>query len=122
MACVLLPCDVEQWWEDKRLFLLLSHLRTVSDLETLITSHTRKDSERTTLSYRLKELKGFLVFLKNFCEEEEREQCIKVTLPFIAKSAAKLEELVPESGIPFIVQNEGEYNNVIFVCECHNKL
>lgn len=106
MARVLLPCEVEEWWEDKRLFILLSNIRSVNDLSTLITSHTRKDSEPTVLSNRLKQLSGLLVFLNKYCTKEESDTYTCSTLPFIAQSASKLDELVPESGVPFIVQQE----------------
>lgn len=113
MARVLLPCEVEEWSEDKRLFLLLSHIRSVSDLSTLITSHTREDSEPSVLADRLKQLSGLLAFLKEHCTNEESYTYTRSTIPFIAQSASRLDELVPESGMPFIVQQEGQLHQLI---------
>ncbi len=109
MARVLLPCEVEEWWEDKRLFLLLSSIRSVKDLDLLIASHTRQDSEPTVLSKRLEQLSGLVVFLKDYCTSSERDIYMRETLPFIAQMASKLDDLVPDCGIPFIIQQEGTY-------------
>lgn len=115
MAAVLLPCEVEEWWEDKRLFLLLSSIRSVKDLEQLITSHTRESSEQTVLSDRLKKLSGLIVFLRKYCDNNERGIYTSVTLPFIAQTASKLDELVPTSGIPFIVRQEGAFSIALLI-------
>ncbi len=107
MARVLLPCEVKEWWEDKRLFLLLCTIKSVEDLSGLLSSHTRQDSKPTILSRRLSQLSGLVVFLKKYCTGSERDIFMRVTLPFISRTASKLDELVPESGLPIIVQQEG---------------
>lgn len=118
MANVSLPCDNEEWWEDKRLFMLLSHMRTVKELEVLISSHTRKDTQPSVLSKRCKDLSGLVTFLQKFCTAEEQKVYAGVTLPFIARAACCLDERVPESGIPFIVQQECKY----LILKCYGLL
>ena len=104
MARVLLPCDVEEWWEDKRLFLLLSHMRTINDFDLLISSHTRKD--QTVFAKRLIALQGLRSFLVNQCTAEEQNTFLTSTLPCIAKAASYLDERVPDTGIPFLSKQE----------------
>lgn len=106
MARVLLPCEVEEWWEDKRLFLLLSHMRTIKDFDLLISSHTRKDQNKTLFFKRLTALQGLRVFLANYCTVEEQNTFFTSTLPCIAKAASFLDERVPDSGIPFLSKQE----------------
>ena len=109
MARVLLPCEVEEWWEDKRLFLLLSHMRTIKDFDLLISSHTRKDQNKTVFFKRLTALQGLRVFLANYCTVEQQNTFFTSTLPCIAKAASFLDERVPDSGIPFLSKQECEY-------------
>ena len=106
MARVLLPCVVEEWWEDKRLFLLLSHMRTIKDFDLFISSHTRKDQQKTVFFKRLTALQGLRVFLANYCTVEEQNTFFTSTLPCIAKAASFLDERVPDSGIPFLSKQE----------------
>ena len=106
MARVLLPCEVEEWWEDKRLFLLLSHMRTIKDFDLFISSHTRKDQQKTVFFKRLTALQGLRVFLANYCTVEEQNTFFTSTLPCIAKAASFLDERVPDSGIPFLSKQE----------------
>ena len=104
-ACVFLPCEVEDWWEDKKLFLLLSHVRSVDELGQLIAAHGRGDR---VMSRRLSSLAGLRVFLAQHCTQDEQKVFLSTTLPFIAKSASSLDERVPESGIPFLGRQEGK--------------
>ena len=113
---VYLPCDSEAWWEDKKLFLLLSHLRSVEEFGALISAHTRQGGERTILSHRLKDLAGLRVFLADHCSPEEKTRFLRSTLPFVAKTASCLDERVPESGIPFLAQQEGIVLGSEFAC------
>lgn len=106
MARVLLPCEVDEWWEDKRLFLLLFHLRTIKDLDLLISSHTRKEEAQTVFYKRLTALRGLRVFLVNYCTPEEQKTFLTSTLPCIAKAASFLDERVPDTGIPFLYKQE----------------
>lgn len=115
MARVLLPCEVEEWWEDKRLFLLLSHMRTIKDFDLLISSHTRKDQNKTVFFKRLTALQGLRVFLANYCTVEQQNTFFTSTLPCIAKAASFLDERVPDSGIPFLSKQECEYIEEYFV-------
>lgn len=109
MANVCLPCDYEEWWDYQRIFILLSHLRSVEDLKLLISSHTRPEDGPTPISRCLEALKGLLVFLTEFCTSEEQKKFLMVTLPFIARSAALLEERVPQMGIPSLQKQESEW-------------
>ena len=122
MARVLLPCEVEEWWEDKRLFLLLSHMRTIKDFDLLISSHTRKDQNKTVFFKRLTALQGLRVFLANYCTVEQQNTFFTSTLPCIAKAASFLDERVPDSGIPFLSKQECEYRGIFRVGSCmiHN--
>ena len=108
MAQVLLPCEVDEWWEDKRLFLLLSHMRTIKDFDLLLSSHTRKGQEKTVFFKRLTALQGLRLFLANYCTGEEQSTFLTSTLPCIAKAASFLDERVPGSGIPFLSNQECE--------------
>ena len=110
MAYVCLPCDSEDWWDYQKMFILLSHLRSVEELNLLISSHTRPDEEIYPSSKALAGLKGFQVFLKQYCTPEQQKKIVTRTLPFIAKAAAMLEERVPPSGIPCLEKQESEFH------------
>lgn len=122
MARVLLPCDVEEWWEDKRLFLLLSHMRTIKDFDMLISSHTLKGDKGSVFFKRLTALKGLREFLVNYCTAEEQKTFFTLTLPCIAKAASFLDERVPDTGIPFLYKQEGIEVNREQSIELHNSL
>ena len=108
MANVLLPCEVEEWWEDKRLFLLLSHLRTIKDFDLLLSSHASKGKPKTVFAKRLTALQGLRVFLTRYLTAEEQKTFLTSTLPCIAKAASFLDERVPDTGIPFLYKQEGK--------------
>lgn len=108
---VYLPCDSEDWSDFQRMFILLSHLRSMEDLTLLISSHTRPDEEIYPSSRALGALKGFLAFLKDYCTPEQKSKVVTHTLPFIAKSAGMLEERVPPCGIPCLSKQESEFFN-----------
>ncbi len=108
MAYVYLPCDSEDWWDYQKMFILLSHLRSMDDLNLLISSHTRPDEEIYPSSKALAALKGFQAFLKDYCTPEQQKKIVTHTLPFIAKAAAMLEDRVPPSGIPCLEKQESE--------------
>ena len=102
-----LPChDSSSWEEYKQLFVLLSRLQTLETFRELISAHTRGDS--SPLGEKLGHLSGLVVFLENFCSEEERETFFGKTLPFIAKAAIFLEDRVPDSGVPFLQRQESK--------------
>ena len=108
MACLLLPCDCEEWWEDKKLFLLLMHLHSLDEFLQLIKAHSRRaGGEDWGFSRRLRDLEGLRAFLVDYCSPEEQQTFFNRTLPFIAKSASCLDERVPETGIPFLERHEG---------------
>ena len=110
MSYVELPCDFEEeWWEYNRLFILLSHLRSINELNLLISSHTRPDEPPSLISASLTALKGLMVFLSDYCTPDEQKKFITKTLPFIARAAAKLEERAPTSGIPRLEKQESKY-------------
>ena len=108
MAYISLPCDSEDWWDYQKMFILLSHLRSLEDLNLLISSHTRPDEQVYPSSKALSALKGFLAFLKDYCTPEQQKTIVTHTLPCIAKAAAMLEERVPPSGIPRLEKQESE--------------
>lgn len=112
MSVVILPCDYEEWWEYKRLFILVSHLRSILDLKLLISSHTREDISPSPISRCLGALKGLLAYLFDYCNQDEQEKFLTKTLPFIARSAALLEERIPLSGIPYLEKQESRFSLV----------
>ena len=108
MACLVLPCDCEEWWEDKKFFLLLMHLHSLDEFSRLIKAHSRRaEGEDWGFSRRLRDLEGLRAFLVTYCSPEEQQTFFNQTLPFIAKSASCLDERVPETGIPFLERHEG---------------
>lgn len=109
MVSVVLPCDYEEWLDYQKIFILLSHLRSVKDLNLFISSHTRREDVPTPISRCLEALKGLMAFLTDFCTPEEQKKFLTSTLPFIARSASQLEERVPLSGIPFLSEQESEF-------------
>lgn len=111
MSNVPLPCDYEDdWREYKKLFILLSHLRSINELHLLISSHTREDSPPGPIYNTLKALKGLLAYLTGYCSPEEQESFMKGILGLIARSAAMLEERVPSTGIPFLESQESNHS------------
>ena len=109
MSRCFLPCESEAWPEDRRFFALLSQLNSLKEFERLVDSHSKeKISEEITIASRLLSLRGLVVFLTEACSEEEREVFFRRTLPFIARSASFLDMVVPDGGIPFVQQQEGE--------------
>lgn len=113
MATVFLPCESEEWPEDKKLFLLLASLRSADDFGGLIAAHTRGPAghsagEGPVLSRRLRPLAGLHAFLVTHYSPEERQVFFSRTLPLVARSASLLDERVPACGLPFLRQQEGE--------------
>lgn len=109
MAYVSLPCEFEEWWDYKKILIMLSHLRSVQDLNLLISSHTRPEDGPSPTSRSLAALKGLVAFLSEFCTPDEQKRFVSSTLPFIARSAVKLEDRVPMSGIPTLEQQESKW-------------
>ena len=107
MARVLLPCDVQAWSEHKKLFLLLSYVRSVEELNRLSATHTRQLTPENVVGQRLKELAGLAEFLASYCSADERKIFLGKTLPFIAKSAASLEDRIPACGISYLETQDG---------------
>ena len=108
MSVIDLPCDYEEWWDYQKLFILLSHVRSIQELDLLISSHTRADGGPSPTSKVLGDLKGLVIFLREFCTRAEQKNFLGHTLPFIARTAALLEERVPLSGIPSLQQQESK--------------
>lgn len=112
MSVVDLPCECEEWWDYQKLFIMLSHLRSMKDLNLLISCHTRTgDGEEPTdspSSKCLRALKGLLVFLTEYYTPEEQKRFASQTLPFVARAASLLEERVPLSGIPCLQKQESK--------------
>ena len=104
---VLLPChDNASWEEDKTVFNLLSNVHSLREFSELRDSHAREDSP---LRARLERFSGLLIFLDQYCTEEERAAFFELTLPFIINAAVCLKERVPESGVPFLRRQECKY-------------
>lgn len=117
MATVFLPCESEDWPEDKKLFLILASLRSADDLGRLIAAHTRSGASagahaagESALARRLRALAGLHAFLVTHYGAEERRAFFSRTLPLVARSASLLDERVPSSGLPFLKRQEGERN------------
>ncbi len=106
MSYVDLPCDGEEWAEQKNVFIMLSHLRSLDALKLFVGSYTRTDSAPSATSRCLSSLRGLVTFLSENCDEKEQDKFMKKTLPFVAKSAAMLEDRVPITGIPFLEKQE----------------
>ena len=102
-----LPCDSQEWPEHKKLFLLLSHLRSAEQFTSLVSAYSLQDGSAEPFSRMIRVLEGLGVYLKDFCNEAEREEFFSKTLPFISMSASSLEERAPANGIPFLRQQEG---------------
>lgn len=108
MACVDLPCDFEQWAEYKNLFIMLYHLRSIDDLKLFIGSYTRSDTPPSATASCLNSLRGLVVFLTDNFGWNEQKKFMRTIFPFIAKSAALLEERVPVTGLPFLERQESK--------------
>lgn len=106
MSVVDLPCEYEEWWDYQKMFILLSHVRSIKDLNLLISSHTRDDLRGSPSANFLTSLKGLVAFFSEYCTLEEQKKYVSETLPFIAKAASLLEERVPLSGIPCLQKQE----------------
>eukprot|EP00731_Ephydatia_muelleri_P030394 Em0021g917a len=98
-----LPCETENWVECKGLFTLLSEQKTLEGLTALVQAHAGKQG---LLAYSLGCLEGLCAFLKHHCNEDERTTFFARTFPCIVRTAARLEERAPSTGIPFITQQE----------------
>jgi hypothetical protein len=112
MSVIDLPCEYEEWWDYKKVFILLSHIRSLRDLNLLIASHTRTGDGQSysnpPASRILGCLKGLVTFLNDYLTPEEQKNFVSCTLPFIAKAAGMLEERVPFSGIPCLQKQESK--------------
>ena len=101
-----LPCqDNASWEEDKTFFNLLSNVHSLREFSELTVSHAREDSP---LCARFERFSGLVVFLDEYCSEEERAAFFELTLPFIISAAVRLKERVPESGVPFLRRRESK--------------
>lgn len=112
MSVVDLPCEYEEWWDYQKVFILLSHLRSVLELNLLISCHTRtgggEEASDSPTSRCLGALKGLLTFLTEYYTPEEQKRFVSHTLPFVARAACLLEERVPLSGIPRLQKQESK--------------
>lgn len=108
-----LPCETENWVECKGLFTLLSEQKTLEGLTALVQAHAGKQG---LLAYSLGCLEGLCAFLKHHCNEDERTTFFARTFPCIVRTAARLEERAPSTGIPFITQQEGNYGREACMC------
>lgn len=107
MSVIDLPCEYEEWWDYQKIYILLSHLRSMRDLNLLISSHTRTGDNSPT-SKCLGALKGLVTFLTEYYTPEEQMKFVSHTLPFVARAAGLLEERVPLSGIPCLQKQESK--------------
>ena len=105
---VVLPCETQNWIECKDLFTLLSEQATLEGLTALVRVHAGKQGP---LGYSLGCLEGLCAFLKHHCNDDERTSFFARTLPCIVRTAARLEERAPSTGIPFITQQESKLDN-----------
>ena len=110
MTQVFLPCESQQWPEDKRYFKLISSIQSAEEFRRYIEENTREEtsSDLASTSQRLSCLKGLAIFLTDIASEEEKEIFFNKTLPFICRSASCLDVLIPDKGVPFIQQQEGK--------------
>jgi len=108
MAYVELPCDTEEWSEQKKVFIMLSHLRSLDALKLYLSSYTRPEAAPSATTKCLSSLRGLVVFLTENCNAEEQNSFVTKVLPYIAKNAALLEDRVPISGLPFLEKQESK--------------
>ena len=114
MTLVYLPCDSEQWPEDKKYFRALSAIKSVEELQRAIDDNDKYgDTQITTTAERWRCLRGLSVFMATAASESEREEFFVRTLPFIARSASCLDVLVPEDGIPMLCQQESKIEQTL---------
>ena len=108
MAQVFLPCESQQWQEDKKYFTVLSKIRSAEEFETYVDENSQSADENVVnTAQRVYFLQGLCYFMKHIATEEEIEVFFKRTLPFICRSASCLDVLVPVQGVPFLRQQEG---------------
>lgn len=112
MAQVFLPCESQQWPQDKEYFKLLSKIKSCHEFKQLIDAKSSEvdpspHEHKVSMGQRLKCLQGLAVFMTDIASDEEREQFFSITLPFICRVASCLDVLVPEDGVPFAIQQEG---------------
>lgn len=100
------------------MFDLLSQLQTAEELNSLIENHSKSDpSDKehcVSVASRLASLSGLALFVTEELTHEEQEQFFRKTLPFITRCASCLDMVVPDGGIPYIQQQEGELFVVIY--------
>ena len=108
MAYVELPCDAEEWPEQKNVFIMLSHLRSLDAMKLYVSSYTRPEAAPSVTTKCLSSLRGLMAFLTDKCSAEEQNVFTTKTLPYIAKNAALLEDRVPISGLPFLEKQESK--------------
>ena len=94
--------------EYQNLFIMLNHLRSIEALQLFIGSYTRSDTPPSATARCLKCLRGLAVFLRENFSLDEQKKFMRKTFPFIAKSAAMLEERVPITGMPFLSKQESK--------------
>ena len=63
-------------------------------------SYSLQDGSAEPFSRMIRVLEGLGVYLKDFCNEAEREEFFSKTLPFISMSASSLEERALHPGPP----------------------
>ncbi len=110
MAQVFLPCESQQWVEDKKYFRRLSLIRTAEHFESHINENSESADEKVVnTAQRLYFIQGLSVFISQIATFEEKQVFFKRTLPFICRSASCLDVLVPDQGVPFLRQQEGSF-------------
>ena len=115
MAQVFLPCESQQWLEDKKYFSLLSKIHTAEEFERYVNENSESADEKVVnTAQRLCFLRGLAVFISRIATYEEKQVFFKRTFPFICRSASCLDVLIPEQGVPFLRQQEGSVaSNII---------
>lgn len=109
MTLVYLPCDSEQWLEDRKYFRALSTIKSAEEFQQVVEDNSAAgDSGVVTTADRWRCLRGLAVYMAILAPESVREDFFARTLPFIARSASCLDALVPEDGIPMLCQQESK--------------
>lgn len=111
MAQVFLPCESQQWQEDKTYFTLLSKIHSAEEFDHVIKQAVSEggavDADEVSTPQRMASLQGLAYYFTHIAAQDEKELFFTRTLPFICRSASCLDVLVPEQGVPFLKQQEG---------------
>lgn len=110
MAQVFLPCESQQWPEDKKYFTLLSKIYSAEEFDKVVRDSSETgalEEDVVSTSQRIASLQGLSYFFSHVASQNEKDLFFSRILPFICRSASCLDVLVPEQGVPFLKQQEG---------------